>query len=263
MSDETSDDENIGPEEMEAYMKQAFLAPTVAETHIVAVPDVGAPDAGAPAEKKAPTETIMIVPDAAGLAKMDTVTRCDACGYDVVPDDGHICERGGGRLVECHPFGCAVKGCLAQRRGTKLPSLGHHAAHMQWHLDKWEKAAAAPAAVAALPPPPRTIDRWASGSFEVPPGGDVSATLNPPAENAVCVALLFQSQYMACLVGACWKVGQAPLSAYITEQTPLLAVVPVDGTEPGQGGEVAVANDSGGVAALVRIGARWEIPPGG
>jgi len=266
MSDENEDigpDEDIGPGEMDALMAQAFTAPTVAETKILEAP---APErsnhTGEPA-----TSTIMVVPDASALAKQETVTRCDACGYNVDPDDGHICDRTGGRLIKCHPFACAVKTCRVARRGTLLPSLSHHAQHLQWHLDEWEKeskaagAAALAVAASAGPPAVPTADRWAAGSIEAPVGGAAAATLEAPGPGAVCVALLFSAPHMGGLVAECWRVGQAPLSAYVSQATPMLAVVPIDGLEPGLAGRVSVINESG--APLdVRVGARWELRGG-
>lgn len=208
--------------------------------------------------------TIIIKPDLEALAKLGTVTRCDACGYTVEPEDGHICTRKGGRLVECHPFACAVKDCLAARRGSLLPTLGHHAAHVQWHIDRWEKedeaasAAALAVRVAAGPAAVPTADRWAAGAQDVPAGGGALVVLEAPHPGAVCVALLFSSSNLPHLVGECWRVGQTPLSAYVSVAAPLLAVVPVDGMEPGVAGDVVVIND-GGADAQVRIGARWEL----
>lgn len=198
-------------------------------------------------------------PEADALVKefLDTpVTRCDACGYDVDAEDGHICDRTGGRLVQCHPRGCAVKGCAVMRRGTVLPSLSHHAGHMQWHLDQWAKEKAAGPVVAA---PARTVDRWVAGSLPVPAGGGALAVLQAPAPGAVCVALLFSSEHLTHLAAECWNVGQAPLSAYLTYAAPLFALVPVDGAKPGEGGDVSVLNP-GGFDVFARVGGRWEMP---
>lgn len=248
---EATDDEAISPEEMAELQAQAFAKPATASTVIVAQP---AGDA---------------------LAMQERVTRCDACGYTVEPEDGHICDRTGGRLVECHPFACAVKDCRVARRGTLLPSLSHHAQHLNWHLSEWEKeakekkassalalavaSAVGPRAAAAAP----TVDRWAAaGSLAVPGNGGGFAQLKAPAPNAVCVALLFSGADLTHLVGDCWQVGQAPLSAYVSRATPLLAVVPVDGMDPGLGGDVTVSNE-GDANVRVRIGARWELRPSG
>ncbi len=263
MTDDAIEDEDIGPAEMDALMAQAFAVPTVAETRIVSAPEP-APAGVEPAEKKPATTTIMVVPDAGALAKQETVTRCDACGYTVEPDDGHICDRGGGRLVQCHPFACAVKDCRVARRGTLLPSLSHHAQHLEWHLNVWEKERQAAGAVAlavrasAGPPVVPTADRWAEGFAEATAGDGGAADLEAPAPGAVCVALLFSAADMTHLVGECWRVGQAPLSAYVSTATPLLAVVPIDGMKPGAAGLVFVANH-GPTDINVRIGARWEL----
>lgn len=193
-------------------------------------------------------------PEAAALATVeDPVMRCDACGYDVTPDDGHICDRGGGRIVETHPRACAVAGCRVARRGNLLPSLSHHAGHMQWHIDRWEKqppppTAAAPAAAAA----PQTVDRWTSCRHLVPAGRHYSVLLVAEPD-AVCVAILFQGEGMSCLVAECGAVGEAPLGAYIAADMPGIAVVPSAGAPA-----VSVQND-GDRDEMIRVGTRWEL----
>ena len=219
--------------------------------------------------KPSPATTIRVArPVANALAKQETITRCDACGYDVTPADGHMCDRSGGRLVQVHPFACAVKDCRVARRGTVLPSLSHHAQHLQWHLDRWEKeataagAAALAVAASAGPPVAPTVDRWTAGVVEASAGSYAMVDLAPPDDHprAVCVALLFHSQYLALLAAECSNVGQAPLSAYISGDRPLLAVVPIDGGAPDKG-KVVIIND-GAVNAPIRVGARWELPVG-
>ena len=84
----------------------------------------------------------------------------------------------------------------------------HHAAHMGWHQEQWDKeaSAAAPAAAFLDAVPRRTVDVWCNKIIRVEAGSVLPVRMISPASGARCVAVLAYPP-LDLLAVECWGEG--------------------------------------------------------